>query len=106
MSSEDRPEDVREDVLRLIETTGVRVAVQAAIDVAGDKAAPAPARATAAGLLLRAAALGGFGRDADRDRVKEPHEMTAYELAAQTAKILKQLRRSEAEATDKPGLFD
>lgn len=88
----ERPEEVREDVLDLIETRGIRAAAQAAIDVCEDKAAPAPARATAAGLILRAAALGGFGRNAERERDIEPHQMTGEQLQA----ALEDLKRQAA----------
>lgn len=91
----ERPEEVREDMLDLIETRGLRAAVQAAIDVAEDKAAPAPARATAAGLILRAAALGGFGRNAERERDIEPHQMTGEQLQA----AIDGLRKREAALT-------
>lgn len=56
-----RPE--REEVLELVEERGLRAAIQAAISVCEDKDAPAPARATAAGLLMRVGAIGGFGKN-------------------------------------------
>lgn len=91
----ERPEEVREDVLDLIETRGIRAAAQAAIDVCEDKTAPAPARATAAGLILRAAALGGFGKQGERDRDLEPHQMTGAQLQA----AIDGLRKREAALT-------
>ncbi|BDA86370.1 hypothetical protein Sa4125_39120 [Aureimonas sp. SA4125] len=88
----ERPEEVREDVLDLIETRGLRAAAQAAIAVCEDAAAPAPARATAAGLLFRAAALGGFGKQGERERDLEPHQMDGKQLQA----AIEDLKRREA----------
>lgn len=71
-------DDAREEIGRLLRGRALRVAVQAAIDVAGDEKAPAPARATASGLLLRAAGM--FDRSADHAEEKQPHEMTPQDL--------------------------
>ena len=77
-----------------------------------DKAAPAPARATAAGLLLRAAALGGFGKQAERSRDLEPHEMNGEQFQAALADLQRERekhlrRRQEADDADGDGdVFD
>ncbi len=88
----DDDDDARDEIARLLRGKGLRVAVGAAIDVAADPKAPAPARATAAGLLLRAAGM--FDRSRDDGLTKEPHEMTPEEL--QRA-ILEARRRSRGQ---------
>jgi hypothetical protein len=74
----DLDDDARDEIARLLRGEALRVAVHAAIEVAGDKKAPAPARATAAGLLLRAAGM--FDRSREDGLAKEDHEMTPEEL--------------------------
>ncbi|WP_020187616.1 hypothetical protein [Methylopila sp. 73B] len=100
--------DARREALELVQLQGLRIAIQAAIDIAGDKAAPAPARATASGQLMRAAAIGGFSRQNDGDLLeKEPHEMTGDELARAIAAL--KARRSAAsdeDDDDEPSVFD
>ena len=46
---------VKDEILKLVRTEGVVAAVRAAIDVLGDKEAPAAARATMAALMFRLA---------------------------------------------------
>ncbi|TFE95798.1 hypothetical protein B5M44_20745 [Shinella sumterensis] len=67
-----------------VQTDGVEAAVDALISVCRDPKAPAPAKSTAGTSLLRAA--GFFDRDSSQQD-KEPHEMTAAELRAQSAKL-------------------
>lgn len=74
------PEDVRDEMLELVETEGIRAAVEAMIGVCRDPKAPAAAKATAAGHLFRVSALGGFGQSSESARQKEIHEMSPEEL--------------------------
>ena len=67
-----------------IQTEGALAAYEAALEVCLDKKAPAPARATASGLILRAA---GFLNAPDEASHKEPHQMTATELEARIAEL-------------------
>ncbi len=90
----DDDDDARDEIARLLRGKGLRVAVGAAIDVAGDQKAPAPARATAAGLLLRAAGM--FDRSTDHVVEKQPHEMTPQELQRAIARIKREAGRRDA----------
>ncbi|WP_062229090.1 hypothetical protein [Aureimonas frigidaquae] len=98
----DEIESERRDVLRTIQVEGIRAAADAAIAICQDPKAPAPARATAAGLLFRAAALGGFGKADEAERAKEPHEMTPEEIDRE----LRRMRESMRTGSRKDGVFD
>jgi hypothetical protein len=91
----DAEDDARDEIARLLRGEGLRVAVGAAIDVAGDQKAPAPARATAAGLLLRAAGM--FDRSRDEGLEKEGHEMTPQELQRALANARRRLGRRDSD---------
>ena len=93
---------VREHVLR----EGAGVAYRALLDVAADKKAPAPARATAGVAILRAAGL--FSTSADGAHEKEPHEMSPEELSAAVAKMRAQIAEHDRRAATPGdhGLFD
>jgi len=86
------------DLLRRIRTEGILAAYEAALDVCRDKDAPAPARATASGVLFRVAGLfsprdaGGSG--------KQSHEMTQEEITAEIKRL------SAATKAKAPGIFD
>ena len=80
--SEDRDlavADVQRELMQRIQTEGVQAAYEASLAVCRDDKAPAPARATASGTLFRVA---GYFDKQERDRTKEPHEMTPEELSA------------------------
>lgn len=62
---DDAPRAVRERLKRELKTDGVRIAYEAMLDICRNKAAPAPARATAASTIFRAA--GYLGRKADEE---------------------------------------
>ncbi|MDR4305658.1 hypothetical protein IHQ68_03350 [Chelatococcus sambhunathii] len=102
----------RQSVFALVEDQGLRAAVTAAIEVCADRDAPAPARATAAGLLLRAGAFGGFGANGADERGtdnKDLDDMTPEELNAAVVKALAYLegRGSQAAAEGaEPDIFD
>ena len=72
------PAEVKRRLTRRLQMTSAELAVIALEEVAADKNAPAPARATAGTALLRAA--GYFERRGDADSDKQPHEMSAEEL--------------------------
>ena len=84
------------DLKALIELEGAELAVETAMSICRDKAAPAPAKATALTALLRA---GGYLQTKpDGFAKKEPAEMSLEELQQEIDKI----RRS---SNDK-GVFD
>lgn len=87
-------EDTQRELLRRIHTEGVVVAYEAALAVARDPKAPAPARATAATTLFRVA--GYLDRPAS-DRQVQPHEMTPEELAAELRRIRCDLNRPQTD---------
>lgn len=107
MTSKRTTIDARRAALERISSEGLAAAVEAAIAVASDPGAPPPARATAAGLLFRAAALGGFGRSNEASDSKEPHEMSAEELDRAVINARAELAsRTIAEDTeDDAGIF-
>lgn len=94
--------EVRRDVLELLSTEGLMEAAKAAIAVCRDPTAPAPARATAAGLVFRATAVGGFGKNHTPDEDKDPSEMTAEELQTRIDELRQErsdkARRAEEDA--------
>lgn len=73
------PREARDWFRRVVRTEGVRAAYTAALDVCRDKKAPAPARATAAMTLLRAAGMLNPKPDEDGDDT-ELAEMTPQQL--------------------------
>jgi hypothetical protein len=108
--TDESPEETRESLLHDIKTKGVRAAYNSLLSVCQDPKAPAPARATAGVALLRA---GGFLlASADATKEKEPHEMTAEELAAEIRKLSRKERelRRDSQADIAPtrdtDLFD
>lgn len=83
-------EETQRQLLQRIHTEGVLAAYEAALSVCRDPKAPAPARATASATLFRVA--GYFDRKGDGDRDKEPHEMTAEELAKAVRHVQRQFQ--------------
>jgi hypothetical protein len=81
--------EIRREVLQLLQTEGIRAAAMAAIAVCNDPNAPPNARATAAGLIFRGAALGGFGKgnEVEDDDSKGEHEMTVAEIDRRLARL-------------------
>lgn len=85
------------DLLRRIRTEGILAAYEAALDVCRDKKAPAPARATASGVLFRVA---GLFNPREAASGKQAHEMTQEEIA-------EEIKRLSAAAKSKTsGVFD
>lgn len=99
--------DARRRALTRIIDEGLGVAVEAAIDIARNKDAPAPARATMVGCLFRAAGIGGFGKTDEASAAKEPYEMTGEELAAAVAEARAELARDALDVAepDADGVF-
>lgn len=90
-------------LLARIQTEGAEAAYDAALAVCKDKAAPAPARATCATTLLRA---GGFLNAKDEGATREPHEMTAEELAARLEELRSaRLMKGQSSDADEPEAF-
>lgn len=91
--------DTQRELLHQIQTEGVQVAYETAVAVCRDPKAPAPAKATASATLFRVA--GYFEKRAsDADR-KEPHEMTADELA----EAIRMMERRSQAAPDDGDIF-
>lgn len=107
---EDSPQDAREWFRHKAQTEGLKATYQAMLDVLNDKKAPAPARATASGLMLRAAGVFSktFEEETEADGLS-PDTMTAEQLAREykrlDAKINAARRRrlAEAESEDTAG---
>lgn len=99
------PDEAREAFQHKVKTEGLEVAYNTAINICKDGKAPAPARATMAVALMRAA--GAFAR-ADEETDIEPHNMTAAQLEREIAKIRRQdkgLRHARV-AKSSDGVFD
>ncbi|MBR0735297.1 hypothetical protein JQ581_00025 [Bradyrhizobium liaoningense] len=98
-------EEMREALLRRLQTKDALKAIRTSVAVCDDKKAPAAARVQAASNILRA---GGFfaRRDPDEGRNKEPHEMTGEELRKFGAQAQRDLRDLLAKVEKKTGVFD
>jgi hypothetical protein len=100
---EELPEDERaalDELRSMLRRDGIKAAYAALVNVCQDSKAPAPARATAAAAIFRAAGL--FERT-DEGAQKQLHEMTADELARHSARLekeMKALRRRRSAAGD------
>lgn len=107
--------EIRTEVLRRARSEGALVAYESALEIAGDKSAPAVARASSQRTLL---ALAGLLDKTGRDSAdgKAPSEMSPDELADMLAKLKRDLeasrrasrrlpRKSEASSYD-GGVFD
>lgn len=79
---------VREAAWKKLRTDGARIGVDVLISIAEDDKQPAGARRAAAADLVKLSGLAG----PEGDQAKEPHEMTAEELAA----AIDKLRRAAA----------
>lgn len=84
MTRRSEEDAARERALHKLRTKGLEAAVNALIDVAEDKKAPANSRAQAGSSLVRA---NGLFATTPNDTPKEPHEMTASELKAHAAQL-------------------
>ncbi|GGE19953.1 hypothetical protein GCM10011390_44010 [Aureimonas endophytica] len=91
MAKRAKPAEVKSEILDLIETEGIKAATRAAIAICNDDKAAAPARATMAGFLFRAASLGGFGKNADRESDIPLHEMSPEQLDMRVQKAFERI---------------
>jgi hypothetical protein len=98
MTTKKSPAGARRELLERIQTEGALAGYDAALQVARDPNAPAPAKATAAGLLLRAAGL--LDPKIDDLRDKAPAEMTYEELQRSIEEL------EAARDQDPAGVFD
>ncbi|WP_228866246.1 hypothetical protein [Roseibium aggregatum] len=78
-------EEAQAELLHRVHTEGVLAAYEASLAICRDPKAPAPARATASSTLFRVA--GYFNKENAGGSEKEPHEMSADELAQAVRKI-------------------
>jgi hypothetical protein len=86
--------EIRQEVLRRARSEGALVAYESALEIAGDKKAPAVARASSQRTLL---ALAGLMDKAGRDGAegKAPSELSPEELAESLAKLKGELASRE-----------
>ena len=92
LDSGDEPRTARERFRRKAQTEGLDTAYRALIEVLNDSKAPAPARATAGGLMLRAA--GVFSKKFEEDGESEDGGLDGASLA-ELETMLKQLRAKD-----------
>jgi len=84
---DESPAQAREWFRRQVRTHGLRVAYQTTIAVCEDPKAAAPAKATAAGLLLRAAGVLEKTEELDD---KDPSTMTRAEMLEEYARLTRE----------------
>lgn len=81
------PADVKAWFRRVARTEGLKTAYRALVSVCEDAKAAAPAKATAAGFLLRAAGM--LDRDETPDG-KDPSQMTRAEMMEEYARLTRE----------------
>jgi hypothetical protein len=97
--------EVRRRLNRRLELNSAELAIQALEEVAADKKAPAPARATAGTALLRAA--GYLDQKSRSTEDKQPHEMTGEELQAEIDRLRSQAKELSSDVFDAgEGVFE
>lgn len=101
--SENEIEDVRARALHKLRTRGLSACIDALIDVAEDRKAPANARATAGSSLARA---NGLFAASPSETGKELHEMTLDELKALSAQVERDRQRVLREMEQEETAFD
>jgi len=90
----DEVQQAKEWFRREVRTRGLKVALNALIDVAADSKAPAPARATAGTSLMRAA--GAFSKAEEEALEAKPlDQMTQSEMDRELAKLRARRLRNE-----------
>lgn len=92
-------------LMERIQTEGAEKAYAALLDVFGDAKALASAKATAATTMFRAGGFFNF-TDGERGRAKEPHEMSADELARAISSLEAKLNSNAREPNDDDDIFD
>jgi len=110
---EESPAQAREWFRRQVRTHGLRVAYKTAVAVCEDPKAAAPAKATAAGLLFRAAGVLTKPEETDEIPVEQmTYDQMTAELARLEAeardrqRLLDELERAETGPRAKPSVFD
>lgn len=96
----------RRDLLTRVRTEGAEAAYETALEICRDSKAPAPARATASATIFR---VGGyFDRNNSDASEREPHEMTAEELAQEIERLsaLENVTRQQADDDEDLGVFE
>lgn len=96
----------RRDLLARVRTEGAEAAYETALAICRDDKAPAPARATASATIFR---VGGYFDRANSDASdKEPHEMTAEELAREIERLsaLENVPQHQADDGEDMGVFE
>jgi hypothetical protein len=94
LSGGDKVQQAKEWFRREVRTRGLRVALNALIDVAADSKAPAPARATAGTSLMRAA--GAFSKAEEEALEAKPlGQMSQAEMERELAKLRTRRLRNE-----------
>jgi hypothetical protein len=104
MSRQTEIDDARAQALFDLQTRGLTAAINALIDVAEDREAPANSRAAAGSALVRANGL--FATSAAAATPKELHEMTADELKALTAQLERDRAALLRQMQDGEDVFD
>lgn len=79
-------QEFQRELLLRIQTEGVLAAYEAALSICRDEKAPHPAKATASSTLFRVA--GYFEQKDARGPEKQPHEMSADELAQEIRRLV------------------
>lgn len=103
---EESPRETLAWFRREVRTRGLRAAYRAAINVCEDPKAPAPARATASGLLLRAAGVLTKTEEADEIPIEQ---MSMEQMQAEYARLeaaAHERERAEAKPRAKSSVFD
>ncbi|MET4153831.1 hypothetical protein [Bradyrhizobium sp. RT7b] len=102
-------DEMREALLRRLQTKDALKAIRTSVAVCDDKKAPAAARVQAASNILRAG--GFFGKRDSGDGDKETHEMTPTEIRTLLDRARRDLAAREAQSSKVPapshgGVFD
>lgn len=105
---EDSPREALAWFRRKVKSHGLRIAYETAISVCTDPKAPAPARATASGLILRAAGVLTKTEETDEIPIEQ---MSMEQMQAEYARLEAEAHareRAEAEASPRaePSIFD
>ena len=94
---------IREELIRELQTTGGLKAYQTAMKICDDPEATSAAKASAVNSLLRA---GGFFEKQETADEKELHELSGHELAAKVAKLLRRSQENDRQTDSMGGVFD
>ena len=95
--------EIREELIRELQTTGGLKAYQTAMRICDDPKATSAAKASAVNSLLRA---GGFFEKQETADEKELHELSGHELAAKVARALRKSADNDRARESEGNLFD